>query len=106
MTFPPEIQREAREIVGLTKPDDPLYYTWVFDPVKAEVHISEDHDRPLRHQRDHGELAEKVNHHPDRVHGVAYRIRRGWRISDWEHKPVDEFIAHKVVAAIKAKERE
>jgi hypothetical protein len=48
-----------------TEPDtSPIYYLWVFDPEKVP--------------------------HPERIHGYAYRINDGWRITDWEHRPVGD----------------
>lgn len=104
--FPPEIQRPARSILGVTKPGQPIYYSWVFDPVEGKAHLSDDHKRERRHKKHHGELAEKVGHHPDRVHGYAYRMRVGWRVTDEKHHPVDRFIMKQVVKSVKEKEAE
>jgi len=79
-------------------------HIWIFDPRTAEVHISDDHDKERRHKTHHKGLAEKVDHHPSRVHGYAYRIRGGWRVTDWDHKAVDRFIGKKVVEALREKE--
>ncbi len=102
--FPPEIQREAKPVLGITKPDEPLYYAWVFNPDSGEATISDDHKRERRHKKHHIELADKVGHHPGRVHGYAYRIRFGWRITDTNHHPVDSFVKRAVATAIREKE--
>lgn len=92
-------------MLGATKPGQPLYYSWVFDPDDGIVHISDDADRPRRHKKHHDELAEKTNHHPDRVHGYAYRLRVGWRVTDVAHHPVtDSFVKRAVAKAIREKE--
>lgn len=104
--FPPEIQRTARPVFGVTKPGHPVYLAWVFDPVQGVAHVSNDHKRPRRHKKHHEELAEKVNHHPDREHGYAYRLRVGWRITDANHNAVDRHIMKSVHKAIKEHESE
>lgn len=102
--FPPEIQRNAKQVFGITGPNRPIYYAWVFDPVAGEAHISDDHKRERRHKQHHKELAEKVGHHPDRVEGFAYRLRVGWRITDANHGAVDRFVMKAVRKAIRDKE--
>jgi hypothetical protein len=73
-----------------TEPDtSPIYYLWVFDPVEDKVHVEHNEDRHRADHVDHGHLAEKVPH-PERIHGYAYRINDGWRITDWEHRPVGD----------------
>lgn len=67
----------------------PLYYLWVFDPVEDKVYVEHNEGRHRADHIDHGKLAERVPH-PDRIHGYAYQIKDGWRITDWEHRPVDD----------------
>lgn len=100
MEIPSEIKEAFAQRVGLTHPDAPVYYAWVFDARDARVHLSDDHEKPRRDKDHHDGLAKKVNHHPGRVHGYAYRIRGGWRITDVEHKAVDHFVAKQVVKSI------
>ena len=69
--------------------DGPLYHLWVFDPHKDRVIIETPEEKPRSEHRYHVELAEDVPH-PGRVHGYAYPIRGGWRITDWEHRPVED----------------
>lgn len=69
--------------------DEPLYWLWVYDPQEDKVHVEHNEDRHRAEHVDHGHLAEKVSH-PGRVHGYAYRIRGGFRITDWEHRAVDD----------------
>lgn len=85
-------------------PDKQVHYAWVFDPQQGTVQLSDDHKRERRHRGHHTELADAVNRHPNRVHGYAYRLHNGWRITDWEHKPVDKFIVHRVLDAIRKEE--
>ena len=74
----------------------PLYHLWVFNPEDGSVLIETPHEKPRSEHRYHVELGKDVQH-PDRVHGYAYAIRGGWRITDWEHRPVeDPFIRHAV----------
>ena len=106
MEVPQQIQEvvSSRQVVGLTHPDAPIYYPWVFDPRSAKVHLGDDHAKERRHKNHHHELAGKAGHHPARVHGYAYRIRGGWRITDTDHKKVDPFVAKQVVQAISERE--
>lgn len=67
----------------------PIYYLWVFDPHTAKVHLEHNEGRHHADHVDHRDLAKRVPH-PDRVHGYAYRIKNGWRITTWEHRPVDD----------------
>lgn len=72
------------------EPDlSPIYYLWVFDPVEDKVHVEHNEGRHRADHRDHSHLAERVPH-PDRIHGFAYHIKNGWRITDWEHRPVED----------------
>lgn len=74
---------------SISKPGQPLYYLWVFDPQEDKVHLEHNEDRHPAEHIDHSHLAERVPH-PDRIHGFAYRIQGGWRITTWEHRPVDD----------------
>lgn len=85
-------------------PHLPTHHTWVFDTQSGIAHISDDHDKPRRNRGHHDELAEKVGQHPDRIHGFAYRIHGGWRITDWDHKSVDPYVVKQVVSALNHKE--
>src|SRR3954470_19228437 len=67
----------------------PVYFLWVFDPHEDKVILEHNEDRHPADAVDHGHLAERVPH-PDRVHGFAYRIVGGWRITTDAHKPVDD----------------
>lgn len=84
------------------KPDlRPLYYLWVHDPHEDRIHVEENESKHSAEHVDHGDLAKRVPH-PDRTHGYAYRIRGGWRITDWEHRQVDDpHIVKKVKEALK-----
>jgi hypothetical protein len=67
----------------------PLYWLWVFDPHEDKVHLEHNEDRHPADHIDHSHLASRTPH-PDRVHGYAYRIKGGFRVTDWEHRPVDD----------------
>jgi hypothetical protein len=67
----------------------PLYHLWVFDPEKDRVIIETPEEKPRSEHRYHVDLAEDVPH-PERVHGYAYPIKGGWRITDWEHRPIED----------------
>jgi muramidase (phage lysozyme) len=69
--------------------DKPLYYLWVHDPQEDKVHVEHNHKKHRADHITHAELADRIPH-PERTHGYAYRILGGWRITDWEHHPVDD----------------
>lgn len=81
----------------------PIYYLWTFDPEDTKVYIDHNEDRHPADFVTHDELAPHV-HHPDTVHGYAYSIKDGWRITDDNHDEVkDPFIVRRVLAALSGK---
>lgn len=85
--------------------DTPTYYLWVFDPHEDKVHLEHNEGRHPAHRIDHSDLAERVPH-PERIHGYAYPIQGGYRITTWEHRPVEEPHVRKLVElALKGEHR-
>lgn len=83
---------------------DPYYYLWVFDPETSHVHLEHNANRHPKDAVDHADLAARVPH-PDRVHGYAYPIRGGYRITDWDHREVkDPFIKERVRLALQGRQ--
>lgn len=83
----------------------PMYYRWTFSPDTGEVevgHNDEDHPALVRY---HNQLADKI----DRAHvvnGYAYRISDGWRLSDDEHRPLeDPYVVSQVLRALNQGDR-
>jgi len=68
---------------------DPVYWLWVFDPMKDRVYIEHNKNRHSADRITHEDLANRVPH-PARVHGYAYPIRGGYRITDWDHRAVTD----------------
>jgi hypothetical protein len=69
----------------------PIYYRWNFNP-KTGVALS----------HNEGDLDAFVNYREgsetDSTNGYAYRIGNGWRLTDWEHRPVeDPYVVSQVV---------
>lgn len=84
-------------------PSGPVYWLWVFNPVNGVTLAKNNQDAPRADTITHSDLAEEVDH-PDRLHGYAYPIRGGYRLTDWDHRPVgDPFIVKSVLAAINEK---
>ena len=78
----------------------PIYYLWLFDPQTGHVTVENTDGVPRANQRYHVDLAEDVPH-PERVQGYAYPIRGGYRVTDWEHRPVDDpYIVNQVVRTL------
>lgn len=76
-----------------------LYYVWVFDPQSGEVELIDPDEDPLGIPS-HDQLRQKYPH-PETLHGYAYRIINGWRITDWEHKQVeDQYVLRQVKAVL------
>lgn len=74
----------------------PLYWLWVFDPQSGKVIVEHNHGKHRAEHIDHSHLAERVPH-PDRTHGYAYKIQGGYRITDWEHRPLTDPFIHRAV---------
>lgn len=94
--LPTRQKRSAAE-----KDDRPIYYLWKFDPVEAKVHITHNENRhPAEHVTHHSWATHLT--HPDTIHGYAYSIKGGWRITDDDHNEVkDPFVVRRVLAALK-----
>lgn len=77
-----------------------LYYVWVFDPQTGEVDVYDGESNSLD-VPSHDDLANQYPHE-ERLHGYAYRIINGWRVTDWEDKPVeDPYVLNAVTAALR-----
>lgn len=81
--------------------DGPVYHLWVFHPEDDSVSLHNNHgEHPAEHIT-HGQLRQR-HHHPETVHGYAYRIRGGWRITDDENHPIrDPHIVERVTQALR-----
>lgn len=78
------LPKEAAEHDG-----GPVYYLWVYDPHEDKVILEHNYGKHPAERVDHAELGRRVPH-PDRIHGYAYKIIGGFRITNWEHSPVDD----------------
>ncbi len=80
----------------------PLYTLFVFDPDTGKATIEANDCHPAR-AKTHGELCPEVDH-PGRIDGYAYKIKRGWRITDDDHKEIeDHFVVAQVLKALREK---
>lgn len=81
--------------------DGPVYHLWVFHPEDDTVSIHHNKGRHPAEHVTHGQLRQE-NHHPETVHGYAYRIHRGWRITDDENRSIqDPHVIEKVIKALR-----
>src|ERR1019366_5104391 len=79
----------------------PLYWLFSFDPQTAKVVLIHNEDTHPAHHKTHDEIAPEITH-PNRVDGYAYKIRGGYRITDIEHRPVDDaFITKRVLTLLR-----
>jgi hypothetical protein len=86
--------------------DRPLYQLWCFDPQTSEVHMDHNQDKEPAHHVLHRDIGGHI-HHPDKVQGYAYSIKNGWRITNDEHKEVqDPFIVNRVMAKLRGEHPE
>lgn len=87
----------------LAKTANALYTRWVFSPASGDVRIEDNSGHPLD-VKYHTDLARELNE-PNLVHGYAYRIANGWRLTDWDSKPVeDPFVVASVMRALQGSE--
>lgn len=94
--LPPHLAAEDED-------DRPVYVLWTFDPDTAEVYMDHNEDKHPAHHVTHTTLAPHV-HHPEAVHGFAYSIEGGWRITNDEHSEVkDPYVVRKVVQKLREK---
>ena len=84
-----------------TKPDDrPPYFLWVFDPTDGDVRVTHNQGRPPANALTHLTMAPDVVH-PERLQGYAYPIKDGWRLTNDEHKKLeDPFVIRVVLKAL------
>lgn len=94
--------RKLREQKGKSNVK-PLYYRWTFKPSDGSVDLWHYGENDRANSELHLDRAAR-DQETDPVFGYAYRIKGGWRITDWEHRPVDRFIKHQVSLAIERKE--
>ena len=67
----------------------PLEYLWVYDPEEDRIHLENGkHEHPA-HFPTHGSMVTHVTH-PDRQEGYAYSIVDGWRITNDDHRKIDD----------------
>lgn len=81
----------------------PLYYRWTYDPDAQDVELVHNDEKRRSEAEYHLEVGQR--HGPHHQHGYAYRIKGGWRITDWEHKPEkDPNVKQRVIEAIRNRE--
>lgn len=67
----------------------PPYYRFCYSPASGDVALSHNQEAKPADLPTHADLAAQLNE-PDLLHGYAYRINNGWRLTDWEHRPVTD----------------
>lgn len=78
-----------------------MYYRWAFDPQSGTVNLGHNEEGEPSEVQYHSDLAT----HPDMMHGYAYRIGGGWRLTDWEHKPVaDPYVFASIMRGLRNKD--
>lgn len=83
--------------------DRPIYYRFAFKPSDGSVALSHNGETDPANVRYHGDLANEIGE--PAVHGYANRIGKGWRITDYENKPIlDRYVVAQVVRALRQEE--
>jgi hypothetical protein len=105
---PPEaevpIWTRPNRVFGSTKLSEPVYYRWAMAPSSGEVYMAHNHEDHPSRVRTHGDLAAEISE-ANAPHGYAYRIDGGWRLLDYEHKPLtDPYVKNRVLNAIVRRE--
>lgn len=105
MTLPTDFL-SALPKLSVASEDGPVYYLWVYDPDSDDVILEHNEDKHHADHVDHADLGRRVPH-PERVHGYAYRIKGGWRITTEDHKPIkDPHVIYEVVRKLKREKHE
>lgn len=67
----------------------PPYYLFVYSPATGEVTIGHTLEAHPAEVPTHADLASELNE-PGLLHGYAYRINNGWRLTDVDHRPITD----------------
>jgi hypothetical protein len=73
-------------------------YLWVYDPAEDKLYVDHNEDKHPAHRITHAEFHQEVDH-PNAVRGFAYSIKGGWRITDRDHKEVEDPYLIKLVVS-------
>lgn len=99
----PQPEQQTYSKTAEVKLAQQLYRRWVFSPGTGSVELADNDGDPID-VRYHTDIARELNE-PNLVHGYAYRIGGGWRLLDWDSKPVtDPFVIASVMRQLKASE--
>ncbi len=88
---------------NLSSTTAPLYYRWVYSPTKGVTLGSNQDDHPalVPYHQGLGGQADGQS----LLHGYAYRIGNGWRLTMYDHKAVeDPFVVNQVVRTLNNEE--
>lgn len=82
----------------------PIYYRFIFKPSDGSVELSHNEDQHPAEVEYHEALRGRAGE-PETYHGYAYRIGGGWRLTDWEHKPInDPYVKAQVLRELRQQE--
>lgn len=83
-----------------------IYYRWVYSPTTGDVTISHNHEGHPTDIHFHSDMAED-RPESDLLYGYAYRLDNGWKVTDHDHREVDDpNIVYQVVRQIVMYEKE
>lgn len=103
-TGPYQGPENERYLYNTAAAGQPMYYRWIYAPSTGEVTLGSNADDHPARVKYHGELGGQADS-ANPTHGYAYRIGNGWRLTDWEHKAVeDPYTVSQVVRALERKE--
>src|SRR5579859_87037 len=88
-TVPDDVKKLLDPTYDDSDYDWPIYWLWVFDPIKGDITVATNDDKHPADAISHEHVAPDVNH-AERQEGYGYKIRGGFRITDIQHKPVQD----------------
>lgn len=106
MAIPSDLAELLPPRVAHERDDRPIYFLFTFDPTDGQVYLDHTEDKHPADVLTHRNLAPHVTH-PERVHGYAYSIEGGWRLTTDEHRKIeDPYIERRVLKALRQEEPE
>lgn len=104
MKIPDDIRNLFQSKTAAPKSKKVLYYLWTYGANTGKVLLDTDDSRPRKDHRYHEHMGED-HEDTDLIHGYAYRIKDGWRITDIEHNSLDDgHIKLEIIRAIRKRE--
>lgn len=84
-----------------SKEAGPLYHLWGFNPQDASITLENNESKHPAQVITPTDMRDKIVH-PNALFGYAYPIQGGYRITDEDHRPIDDnFITNEVLKSLR-----